>query len=209
MIYYANPSTPKIRAQMDRGALGCILTPGQGNAPDYDRWDVIADNGCFANNWDAKNWWKWLLSRSRNMRFAVCPDVYDPSGAPCHVPTVRRWKKYAPRMRDEGFVPAFVCQKGATAYNVPDDAEVLFLGGSTEFKLGGQAEQIAIAAQYRGQWVHMGRVNSKKRMSLAHEWGVSSVDGTYLKWGPDVNLPKLLRWLGEIPTTESTLPDRG
>jgi hypothetical protein len=29
-------------------------------------------------------------------------------------------------------------------------------------------------------------------------WGCDSVDGTYLTFGPRINLPKLLRWLAEL-----------
>jgi len=30
MLYFANPSTPKVQAAMMRGDLGCILTPPPG-----------------------------------------------------------------------------------------------------------------------------------------------------------------------------------
>lgn len=45
------------------------------------------------------------------------------------------------------------------------------------------------------RWVHMGRVNSKKRLDTARAMGCDSVDGTYLTFGPDTNLPRLLSWL--------------
>jgi hypothetical protein len=72
---------------------------------------------------------------------------------------------------------------------------VLFLGGTTEWKLGDTARRITEHAKRRDVWVHMGRVNSQRRFDVARRWGCDSVDGTYLTFGPDVNLPRLLGWL--------------
>jgi hypothetical protein len=44
-------------------------------------------------------------------------------------------------------------------------------------------------------WVHVGRVNSLTRMRRFSHCAVDSVDGTYLKHGPDVNLAHIGRWL--------------
>jgi hypothetical protein len=50
----------------------------------------------------------------------------------------------------------------------------------------------------------MGRVNSWKRIKYADTIGCDSVDGTFVAFGPDVNLPKVKAWLhalekGEVP----------
>ncbi|MFI1185809.1 hypothetical protein [Streptomyces californicus] len=60
----------------------------------------------------------------------------------------------------------------------------------------------------------MGRVNSRVRMGIAEWFGCDSVDGTYLAYGPDRNLPKLLKWLDELDDQPSLLgsthhPDGG
>jgi len=196
MIYYANPSTEAIRDTMAAGRLGCIVTPHQGNVTFPDEWDVVADNGCFSGRWTARNWWSWLIAQPRTIRFAVCPDVFDPSG-PCHEPTLERWREWAPKIERHGFTPAFVCQVGATPETVPTDAPVLFLGGTTEWKLGPQATAITAQALRDGRWVHMGRVNSLRRFRAARAMGCHSVDGTFLTFGPDVNLPRLLSWLDD------------
>lgn len=193
MIYYANPCTDEVRDEMSAARLGCIITPKQGNVTFPDEWDVIADNGCFSQAWEFDQWRGWLLDQPRTVRFAVAPDVFDPSGAPCHDATLERWREYGPLIERHGFTPAFVCQVGATPDNVPD-APVLFLGGTTEWKLGPQAW--AIARQHRDtKWIHMGRVNSKRRFDTARAMQCHSCDGTYLTFGPDTNLPKLLGWL--------------
>jgi hypothetical protein len=41
----------------------------------------------------------------------------------------------------------------------------------------------------------MGRVNSLRRLRYAADIGCDSVDGTYLAFGPDQNLPTLLTWI--------------
>lgn len=194
MIYYANPSTEAIRDEMAAGRLGCIVTPHQGNVtfPD-DGWDVIADNGCFSAKWSEKHWFNWLIGLPRSVRFAVCPDVFDPTGGPCHEPTLARWAMFSSPMRRHGFVPAFVLQNGATPHNLPDDAEVLFIGGDDRYKLGPVVWDICQA--HADRWIHMGRVNSQRRFHTARAVGCDSVDGTYLTYGPDQNLPRLMSWL--------------
>ena len=206
MIYYANPSTDAVRDEMSARRLGCIVTPSQGNRTfPGDGWDVIADNGCFSARWTAGSWWPWLVDQPRAVRFAVAPDVVDLTGRPTHEATLDRWGLWGPRMERHGFTPAFVCQVGATADNIPD-AEVFFLGGTTEWKLGADAWAVAAEAKRRGAWVHMGRVNSERRMVTALEMGCDSCDGTFLTYGPDTNLPRLQRYLAAAHEREAAQP---
>lgn len=193
MIYYANPSTEAIRDEMARGRLGCIDTPLQGNRID-PAWDVIADNGCFSDQWDADRWWDWLQQHDP-VRFAVCPDVVDLDGGETHWPTVDLWHEWAPRIRSLGHEPAFVLHRGATVDTIPSTANVLFIGGDTEWKLG--PEVASLCVHMGGRWLHMGRVNSLRRFRTARTLGCDSVDGTHLTFAPDLELPKLLRWIDE------------
>jgi len=182
-----------VKNLMTLQALGCIATPKQGNAMS-PMWDIIADNGCFSGRWTEYDWLTWLeaLSKQVPIRFAVAPDVFDQSGEECHWPTVELWEKYAPMIRDLGLEPAFVGQEGCTKDLIPDDAGVIFLGGSNEFKLGPHGAEVSIAAKRAGSWVHMGRVNSIKRILYANSIGCDSVDGTCLTFGADANLPRML-----------------
>ena len=41
----------------------------------------------------------------------------------------------------------------------------------------------------------MGRVNSLRRVRYTEAIGCDTVDGTYLTFGPNMNLPNLLGWL--------------
>lgn len=199
MIYYANPTGQDVHDEMARGRLGCITTPKQGNVTFPDEWDVIADNGCFSARWDHASWLRWLIDLPRTVRFAVCPDVFDPSGAPCHAETLERWERYSGMIERAGFTPAFVLQNGATPTNLPD-AEVLFIGGDDAYKLGPVVWDIC-QRYHAKRWIHMGRVNSLKRFRTARTLRCHSVDGTFLTFGPDKNLPRLLAWLDDQEQT--------
>ena len=55
----------------------------------------------------------------------------------------------------------------------------LFIGGATTaFKLGPEVEEIVAEARSRGVWVHMGRVNSLRRLAYGASIGCDSIDGT-------------------------------
>lgn len=195
MIYYANPCTPAIVEAMVAGRLGMIDTPKQGNAL-VPGVRVIGDNGCFSDKWDEREWLDWLEAHPP-MEWAVAPDVVDLSGRETHDETVDRWRRYAPLIRRMGHTPAFVCQPGATWQTIPDDAEILFIGGTTGWKLGGMVEHIVDC--HSDRWVHMGRVNSFRRLKYANDIGCDSVDGTLLTFGPELHLPRLLSWLDRLP----------
>jgi hypothetical protein len=104
-----------------------------------------------------------------------------------------------PRIRTLGYPAAFVAQDGATVDTVPwADFDVLFIGGTTEFKLGSIARDLAGHAKHLGIWVHMGRVNSFKRLRYAQYIGCQSVDGTMLCFHPTDRLSELMGWMSEL-----------
>jgi len=51
-------------------------------------------------------------------------------------------------------------------------------GGTTAFKMGSVARSIIAKAKRRDKWVHMGRVNSRRRIQYASDVGCDSVDGS-------------------------------
>ena len=113
--------------------------------------------------------------------------------------TLTRSAPWLSRIRGLGFPVAYVAQDGLPESSVPwDDIDALFIGGSTEFKLGPVAADAVAEAKQRGKWVHMGRVNSRKRLRYAASIGCDSADGTYLVFAPEKNLSNMLRWLDEI-----------
>lgn len=197
MRYYANPCSPAVVDAMVAGHLGLIDTPNQrtqeATARAHDAqvpW--CADNGCFSARWDPDYWWAWLVRRSKwadTCAFAAAPDVVADATA-----TAERSAPWLPRIHDLGYQVAYVAQDGIT--DPPwDQLDVLFIGGSTEWKLGTDAAALVARAVARGVPVHLGRVNSLSRYTYARAIGCSSADGTYLTYGPDQLLPVVLGWV--------------
>jgi hypothetical protein len=181
-----------VRDAMRIGLLGCIVTPAQGNKIP-DGAVICADNGCFGKGYpgDAK-WWAWLQTLPTDRcAFAVAPDVVADAAA-----TLIRSVPWLSKIRSLGIPAAFVAQDGLENLTVPwDEFDVLFIGGSTEWKLGRHARTLVNEAKQRGKEVHMGRVNSYQRMRYADAIGCDTADGTYIAFGPDVNLPEAISWV--------------
>lgn len=193
MLYLANPCGPSVIAAMKSRSLGFIDTPAQGNTrPDGVLW--CADNGCFGKGYpgDVK-WLAWLTKNAGSADtclFATAPDVVGDAAA-----TLERSAPWLPAIRSLGYPAALVAQDGLEDLEIPwSDFDVLFIGGSTEWKLGVNARRITAEAKARGKHVHMGRVNSERRFKYAAAIGCDSVDGTYLTFGPNINLPIVLSW---------------
>lgn len=72
----------------------------------------------------------------------------------------------------------------------------LFVGGTTEWKMG-PALEIIKAAQKHDRPVHVGRVNSTKRMKFFQQAKVDSVDGTKAAYEPKVAYRRFLRVLAQ------------
>lgn len=210
---------------MTIGLLDCIETPRQGNRPVQGAaW--CADNGCFTDKWSEDEWWKFLTDnahRAGSCTFAVAPDEVGDAWA-----THLRSMPWLAKIRALGYPAAYVAQNGARGDRLPwGHFDCLFLGGSlecapcgyvwresrkprrdepcphcsrplAEWKLGPVARALTFEAKRRGKWVHMGRVNSLKRLRYAAAIGCDSADGTFVAFGPDANLPRVLGWLRDV-----------
>jgi hypothetical protein len=151
-------------------------------------------------------------------QFVVAPDrIGDWQG------TIERSKPFFAEIRKRGFPVAFAAQDGIEDHldEIPwDEFDVLFIGGSTPWKMGfdpnGQYENhsrpkddelrkagmlrnhvsMIKEAKRRGKKIHMGRVNSFKRMEMAnYGMNVNTVDGNYIGVAPDKNLKDVIKWL--------------
>lgn len=196
MLYLTGslPARPDLfRALEHSGCVGALLTPRNSYpSKPLASWRIAADNGCFGADWDADEWRDWIAGVRPDVLFATVPDVVgDWHG------TRYRWDQYR---CDVGALPAaYVLQDGQPGDCVPwDECASVFIGGSTDYKLSPAARCLVAMAQDRGKWVHMGRVNSLGRLRIAARWGCDSADGNYIAFGPDVNVPKLLRWLRTV-----------
>jgi hypothetical protein len=208
---------------MRGGLLDQITTPASRNLLEPGTaW--CADNGIYSNAYPGDGpYLRWLrsLPLPSLCRFAVAPDVVADHNA-----TLERSWPMLRRVREEGLPVALCAQNGATADDMPwDYIDAVFLAGIvecvpcqfvpdvsdlpmtacpmghvlTEWKTGHAAAAMTAEGKSRGKWVHMGRVNTRSRMMIAKTMGCDSVDGTFLAFGPDKNLPSLLTWLCDVP----------
>lgn len=201
MRYLGTPSGPEIRAAMAAGEIGCMTTPAQGNVIPAGAW-YACDNGKFGKGWPgADRWFEWLARTIDRYGpelclWAVAPDVpFDAAG------TLDESLPWLAKIRELGIPAAFAAQDGCDLIDggLPwDDFDVLFLAGSTEWKIGPTAQRLAAEAHRRGLTVHMGRVNSQRRLRIAEDFGCDTADGTYLAFGPEKNLARLTSWLDDM-----------
>lgn len=183
--------------------VGVMLQPGSGYAgvvegAGFPAW--AADNGCFAQGerFKLERFYAWLekVPRSR-LLFAVAPDVFPDAEA-----TLERSRPVLKELRALGYPVAFVAQNDAERTAIPwEEFDCLFLGGEDRWKLNSAAMRLVAEAKKRDRWVHMGRVNSRRRIRYAALIGCDSADGTFLRYrnraGGDgaSDLAKWSRWL--------------
>lgn len=195
---YLTPFSETIRAELESGILGLLITPESHRPEQYDVRDFVAwaaDNGCFTRgeSFSEIAWLDWLDSFPLESRewclFATAPDVVGDWDA-----TLERSLPLLETIRELGYRAAIVLQDGATIDTIPwDEIDVVFVGGSTEWKLGEIAAECVAEARRRGKMSHVGRVNSIKRGRICREMKADHADGTLLIFGPEANRSRVLR----------------
>jgi hypothetical protein len=146
------------------------------------------DNGRFpcwstGNAWDEAAFRSLLESHGRDALWVLVPDVVAD-----RIATISEWYKWHPELGQ--YVLAFAVQDDMTAADVPDGAEVVFVGGTTKWK-----------RKTLRYWtdnfprVHVGRINTERWLWECHDAGVESCDGTGWFRGDPVQLRGLERFL--------------
>ena len=133
------------------------------------------------------------ISRMNTTRllWVTAPDVVADAAA-----TLRQFSMWANVLDYYALPIAFVAQDGQEDLPIPwNRIRCLFIGGSTRWKLGSHARRLIQEAKERGKWVHVGRVNTLRRMWLFSATGVDSFDGTAFSKLPDKFIPWMLRRL--------------
>lgn len=199
-------ATATLRRYPDSPYLGALIVPAAGNrlAPVIGAglpW--AADNAAFTG-FDPAAFCGMLarLSGRPGCLFVACPDVVGRAAE-----TLALFGVWEPIIRSVGLPVALVAQDGAEALPVPwDRFDALFVGGSTDWKLGRGAAALVAEARRRGKWVHLGRCNTRKRFRHAFALGCDSVDGSGFSRWPDQRIPLALRWLRDLHG-DHPLPD--
>lgn len=220
--YLTGVSNPTVRAVAHERGIGLLITPDNGYERQVTDFPAFAvDNGMYGlaarhkeDKFDAERFFAWLDKLPRTALFVAVPDVlhfvkFD--GVDKEVPvgdaalTLAQFPLYAARIRAMGFKTALVGQDGIEelmGYIRWDLVDAVFLGGSTEWKLGAGARTLVDEAKQRGLHVHMGRVNSYKRLQFAQDIGCDSADGTFLAFagraGADKAIARLVNWLDKL-----------
>lgn len=154
-----------------------------------------ADNDCF-KGFDKAKYEKMIemLPRVDKLKYVTIPDVVGN-----YEETIKLFDKWHPLLKNENLPLAFVLQDNMPINEIPfDKFKSLFIGGSTEYKLSKEVADIVRITKEKDKWIHMGRVNSKKRIKYAHSIGCDSVDGTGFSMFPNTHIPSALELLSEL-----------
>lgn len=156
-----------------------------------------ADNDAFSG-FDAGRF-RVLLDRLAPLHpgpiFVNVPDVVADAAA-----TLERWHEWLPELRARDLPASYVLQDGQETVPVPwDDCAAVFVGGSTEFKLGPVAAEFVAEAKLRGLWVHVGRVNTARRARYCATIGADSFDGSKFSRFRRTYLAEGLAWCAAGP----------
>lgn len=182
------------------GMLGHLMGPGGWRTPFLP---YALDNGAFPAFTKGEPWspvpFFDLCDQAREHERAtgeaplwvVVPDVVGDAEA-----TRKQWSAYAPDLRARyGWPLAFAVQDGMHEHSVPkgpDAPDVIFVGGSTEFKW-----KTANVWGFLFPRVHIGRVNSYNLLWRAVKANAESCDGTGWFRGDKRQLAGLEQFLKE------------
>jgi hypothetical protein len=175
MVSNCNGTEVGIVAERYRGSLGHLYSPGGQRGP-WPEIPYALDNGAFGaaekNIEFPEEAWRrlmgWAGEKAQPPLWALVPDSVADRDR-----TLEKWDRFSPVVRAAGFRPAFAIQDEMTFADVPDSDCMLFIGGSTAWKM---AAIRPWCARFPGR-VHVGRVTEVKRLMLCYEAGAVSVDG--------------------------------
>lgn len=176
------------------GRLGMLFSPGGQFDPRHLPYAL--DNGAYRAYRRGERWSSMaflrLLAWAKQLPTAplwvAVPDVVGDAGA-----TLREWEIWRPALAAFGWPLAFVAQDGMTPDDVPAEAAIVFLGGTTRWKWA-NVHRWAEACRR----LHVGRVNGR-RLYQCDALGVESIDGTGWFRGDRRQLAILERYLAGIP----------
>lgn len=206
MILYVPVSLAKIK-RVAHPRLGRLLLPstrGTAKATSDAGIQWAIDNGAY-RGFEAQQFLHLVASSMQvpGGTFVAAPDyVGDAWG------TARRFAIWGPLLKECGLPVAYVLQDGLDVNRLPwDGFDAVFVGGSTEFKLGKVARTAVEQAKDRGLWVHMGRVNAwidgnqnlaAERIDYAYAIGCDSIDGSAFARFFDTLTPKALARIDQL-----------
>lgn len=199
MLYLLpSQSTEIVKQMLLLPNFGLLLTPQSGSREKlgYANTPWAIDNGCFSQGekFNLDKYMKYLHHHPKprfTCLFATAPDVVGDMAQ-----TLTRSMPVLPLIKTAGYRPCLVLQNGAQESMIPwDEIDAIFIGGTDEWKDSWVIASLVQTAKEKNKWVHMGRVNSERRILYANRIGCDSVDGTSIAFAPNQNGRKLLNWM--------------
>lgn len=152
-------------------AAACLRHEGFPYALDNGAWTAYQQGRPF----DERAFEVALRKLGRGADWSVLPDIVEGGAASLEVSL--RWMR---RVLDESPRALLAVQDGLTPADVRPflgERVGIFIGGSTPWKLA-TVDQWSQLGREVGCWVHVGRVNTARRISLCVGAGATSFDGT-------------------------------
>jgi hypothetical protein len=184
--------------------FGCMTAPhGLGLPLPVKEGRLFAvDNECFTRPFDPLRMQAHLQRLAPYLNrcaFVTVPDIPWHNGQRVFEAqiTLEMFEEYANHIIFRGWPLAYVAQNGAESLPIPTEATAVFIGGDTTWKESDAALSVIKRAQARGMWVHVGRVNTKARLTHFRLARVDSVDGTGVTFAPKRVMAELTRWLSQ------------
>lgn len=194
ILVHASPRTLEPYRTQNLGVLGSPRRYYK-QTEGIETWAWAADNDAFSK-WDADRYRKMLdgIWGLKGCLFVTAPDTVGDAPR-----TLEQFEEWYDELAAVLQPIALVAQDGLEPELVPwERIDSLFIGGTTEFKMGAAAATLVKEARTRGKWIHMGRVNSYERSRYARWIGCDSIDGTSFSWFRDTVLPGHLNSLRQL-----------
>ena len=151
------------------------------------------DNGVFGAWQQNREWTEEPLYRYLDQFAAWSPSwVVVPDWVGDREETLRRWENHVDAIQAFGCPLAIAVQDGMSPDDVPAEADVIFVGGTTSWKW-----RHLLTWTQNFPRVHVGRVNSYRLLWIAHQAGAESCDGTGWFRGNHKQLAGLSKYLEE------------
>lgn len=182
--------------------VGMLFSPAGKRKPRRLKWGM--DNGIYSawvksdystdmseqrSHWDEeafRDMLVWAKELDTEPEWVVVPDVPANPEA-----TMAEFAKWRPLIESHGYKPAMAAQDGMTPSDIPEGV-VCFMGGTNDFKWP-QLQHFCDSLPT----VHVGRVNTYRRLWQCHDAGAASVDGTGFFRGCQRQLKGLIDYLKE------------
>jgi hypothetical protein len=173
--------------------VGRLLTPNHHTVPEGTWSEFTAMDNMAYSNWSGPAFLRMLdthRARAADVRWVACPDVVGDWRA-----TRARFGGWRAKIERAGYRVAYVIQDGQPPDEVPwDSIAAVFVGGTDRGKHSREAFLACGEAKERGLLVHVGRVNSVRR--VRNFFGVmNSFDGLSYSKFARVKLPPVIQWL--------------